>query len=89
MKKFKLTVKGVSYEVTGDSLETVEGWENGIPEIWKKNKKKIVEEDLTSKNEESKRKKVFLKEYSELINDEEVLIELIKFLKKFKKKQGE
>lgn len=47
MKKFKLEVDGIKYEVMAESLEKVEGWEGGVPELWSKNKDKVKEEDLS------------------------------------------
>jgi hypothetical protein len=56
MKQFDLTVGKRSYRVIGNSLEEVEGWENGIPKIWADNRSKIKEKDITEEKRKDKEK---------------------------------
>lgn len=47
MKKFKLKVEQGEFEVTGKSLDDIEGWEEGKPALWAENLDKVTEEDIT------------------------------------------
>lgn len=47
MKRFTLEIGGQVFQAEGLSLKEVPGFENGLPEVWEKNKDKIVEEDIT------------------------------------------
>lgn len=85
MKKFTIKVGKNSYSVFGKDLESVEGFENGIPKIWQENKDKIVEEDMTEKNKEREEVKAELEKISNLLQDKKVRKAIISQYEGFKK----
>lgn len=90
MKKYSLTVNGKSYEIHSDKpvaeafeeLQTLDAngkviTIGGMPDVWKNNLDKVVEEDMTEMVEKTQRMQQKRKIFDTLISDESVLDNLI------------
>jgi len=93
MKKYSLTVNGMSYEIRSDkkledSFDTTEivlpdgttKEVGGIPKVWSDNLDKVVEEDITELMQSDERIRKKRKTFDALIADESVLDNLIEDL---------